>query len=97
MDLLIVQTALKSSLHRETVVIGKDTDVLILLLRHMNPESSSVYLFNEGKNMKPGKLWNIQVIADKLSNDVCKRLFFHMPYSVVIQLHVFMEWVKVWV
>ena len=76
MDLLIVQTALKSSLHRETVVIGKDTDVLILLLRHMNPESSSVYLFNEGKNMKPGKLWNIQVIADKLSNDVCKRLFF---------------------
>jgi hypothetical protein len=41
----------------------------------MNPESSSVYLFNEGKNMKPGKLWNIKVIADKLSNDVCKRLF----------------------
>ena len=36
-DLLIVQTAVKSSLHRETVVISKDTDLLILLLHHMNP------------------------------------------------------------
>ena len=28
-DLLIVQTAVKSSLHRETVLLGKDTDLLI--------------------------------------------------------------------
>ncbi len=34
------------------------------------------YLFNEVKNIKPGKLWNVKVIADKLGNDVCKRLFF---------------------
>ena len=35
-DVLIVQTAIRSSVTRPTVVNGEDTNLLILLLHHVN-------------------------------------------------------------
>ena len=49
-DLLIVKTALECAQSRNTVVIGDDTDLLVLLCYHNNFQSPfSVYLKSEPK------------------------------------------------
>ena len=75
-DVLIVQTAVDFSRSQNVVVIGDDTDLLVLLIYHVNENSQSVYLKNEGKKGQPGKLWDIKDIRGKLGIDFCRRILF---------------------
>lgn len=55
-DCLIVNTAIKKSQNGHTVLVGEDTDLLILLLHHAKQTTFSLFLFNQGKKGSPGKL-----------------------------------------
>ena len=48
-DVLIVQTAIRSAVTRPTVVIGEDTDLLILLLHHVNQGCHRIFFTSEQK------------------------------------------------
>ena len=48
-DVLIIQTVIQSSSTANTVVVGEDTDLLILLLHHANMDSKELYFRPEPK------------------------------------------------
>ena len=72
-DLLIVQKAMKSATLSDSVLVGDDTDLLILLCYHdifFRPEPK--------KTTKIHRVWNIQIIKEQLGADVSNHtLFLH--------------------
>ena len=72
-DLLIVQTAITSAATRPTVVIGEDTDLLILLLHHVNEDCQRIFFTSEQKSRSKGptKLWDIKHVKSMLGQEVC--------------------------
>ena len=67
-DLLIVKTALECAHSSNTVVIGDDTDLLVLLCYHNNVQSPfSVYLKSEQKkDSSKFRIWNIKCTQEKI-------------------------------
>jgi hypothetical protein len=59
-DLLIAQTAVDCALSSEVIVIGEDTDLLVLLIHHVNQQCKRV-IFKSDKMAinKKVKIWNI--------------------------------------
>ncbi|CAC5372602.1 unnamed protein product [Mytilus coruscus] len=76
-DLLIALTAVDCALSSEVVVIGKDTDLLVLLIHHVNQQCKRV-IFKSDKMAinKKMKIWNIQQTKEFLGEDVCNLLPF---------------------
>ena len=52
-DVLIVQTAVGSARSKDTVVIGDDTDLLVLLLYHAEMNAHELFLRSESKKSAP--------------------------------------------
>ena len=82
-DLLIVQMALESAKVSATVLVGDDTDLLVLLCYHYEPsESHDIFFKPEPKKLKSGKIrkqprtWHIRYTKAKLGDDVCKNILF---------------------
>ena len=75
-DCLIVETAIERSTSGKTVLVGDDTDLLILLLHHAKPNGHNLFLCNQGKRGLSGKLWNIQAIQEHLGVQTCRHLLF---------------------
>lgn len=75
-DVMIVQTAITQSATNEVVVIGEDTDLLILLLYHADPEKHNVYLKSEQKqtSVKKVKIWDILKAKSNLGGKTCTLL-----------------------
>ena len=48
-DLLIVQTAVQAALSHNTVLVGDDTDLLVLMLYHGEMDSNDLYFIPEPK------------------------------------------------
>ena len=72
-DVLIVQTAIQSAVTRPTVVIGEDTDLLNLLLHHINQDCHRIFFTSEQKLRSKGttKLWDIKHVKSKLGQEIC--------------------------
>ena len=75
-DCLIVTTAIEHSQRTDTAVIGDHTDLLVLLLYHGAKTNHKLFLFNQGKNGKKGKCWDIFQILNILIAEVCNSLLF---------------------
>ena len=76
-DLLITETAVKLCKSDVTVVVGEDTDLLILLVHHVPLRcSKDLYLYSEPKKGAAGKTWIIQDVKAKLGISACIRLLF---------------------
>lgn len=76
-DVLIIQTAIQSSKTVNTVVVGEDTDLLILLLHHADMDGKELYFRPEPKrNAKKVRLWNIKISKEKLGSRICSKLLF---------------------
>lgn len=77
-DVLIVLTAAESALTKPTVVIGEDTDLLVLLCHYAVTGSCKIFLTSEAKhNVKtPVKVWDIHLTKEKLGNDICQNILF---------------------
>ena len=76
-DVLIVLTAVGSSRHKETVLIGDDTDLLVLLLHHAEMDAHGVFLKSEpNKSAQQNKIWCIRQSKRLLCADVCDHILF---------------------
>ena len=60
-DVLIVPTAVASARHKETVLIGDDTDLLVLLLHLAEIDAHEVFLKSEpNKSAQQNKIWCVR-------------------------------------
>ena len=76
-DLLIVQQAIKSATTTNTVLVGDDTDLIILLCYHASLESHDLFFCPEQrKNMKKPHIWNIKATKQMLGPDICNHILF---------------------
>ncbi|MES9879833.1 MAG: hypothetical protein ABW185_03030 [Sedimenticola sp.] len=78
-DVLIVQTAVACSTTASTVVVGEDTDLLILLCYHTRPgEGYDIYFKPESKmgTKKQQRCWDIKMTQRVLGGDVCSHMLF---------------------
>ena len=72
-DCLIVKTTLDVAASSTTVLIGEDTDLLVLLLYHVTDNLHGVYIMPSGRK---AKLWDIKTARAKIGTETCKRLLF---------------------
>ena len=76
-DLLIVQKAVESAAIVNTVLVGDDTDLLILLCYHASLDSHSIFFRPEPKKTtKNPRVWDIQVVMEQLGPEVCSHILF---------------------
>lgn len=76
-DLLIVKTAVESARSRPTILVGDDTDLLILLLFYAEFDSHSLFFIPEPKsNTTKRRVWNIKNVKLELGRDVCQNILF---------------------
>ena len=75
-DLLIVQKAVESASSMETVLVGDDTDLLVLLIHHVPLESKDIFFASERKKNSKGRVWNIKKVKAGLGPLLCKHILF---------------------
>ena len=76
-DLLIVLTAVKSEETMNTVLVGDDTDLLVLLCYHGNLASHELFFKLEPKkDEKKVRVWNIKALRDILRPQTSKHFLF---------------------
>ena len=74
-DVLIVQKAVESSELRKTVLIGDDTDLLVLLIFYANIEFHDIFFIPQQKS-KSSRIWNIKEVKKQLDPDITRHIFF---------------------
>ncbi|XP_062517868.1 uncharacterized protein LOC134193097 [Corticium candelabrum] len=86
-DLLSVQKSVESAKMLTTILVGDDTDLLILLCYHSSLHSHRVFFQPEPKkSTKNPRVWNIQVVKEQLGPEICTHVLYCMPSLDVIQL-----------
>lgn len=76
-DCLIAQETLEAAKSETTVLVGEDTDLLVLLLHHVKREHHDVFFSAGGvSGAKRAKVWNIKMVQQALGTEVCHRLLF---------------------
>ncbi|CAC5413385.1 unnamed protein product [Mytilus coruscus] len=81
-DVLIVQTAVESAKSTTTVLIGEDTDLLVLLCYHMNSRNHNIIFQSEMKqSTKKFKVWDLKKTKKVLGEEFCKVLPFDHAIS----------------
>ncbi|KAL8599197.1 hypothetical protein ACOMHN_007913 [Nucella lapillus] len=61
-------------MEHNVVLIGEDTDLLILLLHHCTPDHHPVFFTSTRSSS--AKVWDIQAVQSVLGEDVCKHILF---------------------
>ncbi|KAG1678682.1 hypothetical protein GQR58_013306 [Nymphon striatum] len=74
-DYDIVQAAIALSEYKTTTLIGEDTDLLILLLHHMDSHKKTLY-FRSDKKSKEQRVYNINTLKECLGQQLCSQLLF---------------------
>ena len=70
-DLLIVTTAVETAKFEDTVLVGDDTDRLILLIFYADLNAKGVFFAPEPKaNSKKNRTWNIKQLKETLGSSV---------------------------
>ena len=76
-DLLIVQKAVQSATTSKTVLVGEDTDLIVLLCYLASLDSHDLFFRPEPKkNTKNLHVWNIRATKEKLGQDICNNILF---------------------
>ena len=76
-DLLIVKTAVESARTKTTVLVGDDTDLLVLLCYHASEDGCDFYFRPEPKaNARGARFWHMKKVKDQLGREVCRNLLF---------------------
>ena len=73
---LIVKTAVESARERNTVLVGDDTDLLVLLCFYTRSDSFDRYFKPERKANSRRRVWNMKKVKEQLGDDVCHDLLF---------------------
>ena len=73
----MVQKAVQSAAISTTVLVGEDTDLVVLLCYHASLDSHDLFFSPEPKkNTKKLCIWNIRAIKEKLSQRICNFILF---------------------
>ena len=75
-DVMIIKTALESARERHTVLVGNDTDLLVLLCFYTRSDSFDLYFKPEPKANSRRRVWNMKKVKEQLGDDVCHDLLF---------------------
>ena len=77
-DVLIVKTAITSAVSKNTVLVGDDTDLLVLLCSQPPSTACQIYFRPEQKknSKNPTKCWNIKLVQAVLGRNICDHLLF---------------------
>ena len=75
-DRLIVKVALEKARLSHTVLLGEDTDLLILLLFHLTPQHWPVFFGSSKSGLNQAKIWDIQKVQNELGSSLCQQLLF---------------------
>ena len=77
-DVLMVQTTIASADRKNTVLIGDDTDLLVLLCSQASETSFDIYFRPQPKlnSKKTPRCWNIKLVQAALGKDICDNLLF---------------------
>ena len=75
-DVLIVQKAIESANSKDTVLVGDDSDLLVLLLYHLTSTSYNLFLAPEPKKNAKQRVWNIKQAREDLGLFSCKHILF---------------------
>ena len=73
-DCVIVQVALRSAMEYATVLVGEDTDLLILLLFHVKSDMKDVFF--SSTRASATRRWEIKRTQSCLGPNVCKNILF---------------------
>ena len=77
-DSLIVKTAVELAQHKETCIIGDDTDLLVIAIDYVfkSKEINNLYILNEPRTTKKERIWSIQKLVATLGVVKCKHILF---------------------
>ena len=76
-DLLIVKTAVESPRTSTTVLVGDDTDLLVLLCYHASEDGYDIYFRPEpNANARGTRVWLMKKVKEQLGKEVCRNLLF---------------------
>ena len=82
-DLLIVMKAVQSANSSNTVLVGDDTDLRILLSHRASIESHDLFLCPEPKKTtKQPHIWNIKVTKQSIGPDICQHIFLDVTRHI---------------
>ena len=74
-DLLIVKTAVESARTNTTVLVGDDTDLLVLLCYQASKDGCDLYFRPEPKaNARGTRVWHMKRVKDHLGREACTNL-----------------------
>ncbi len=81
-DTLIASTAVQEATSHDTVVVGEDTDVLVLLCHHGDDSSHNLlYKSDIRRANKTNKVWDIKKTKTVLGPELCSMLPFIHAYT----------------
>ena len=75
-DFLIARKAIQSAEIMETVLIGEDTDLLVLLLYHANLQNHDLFFTSDAKGGSKSRVWNIKKAKNSLGSYTCQHILF---------------------
>ncbi|KAK3104651.1 hypothetical protein FSP39_007130 [Pinctada imbricata] len=92
-DIMIVQTALSISKEEDVVLIGKDTDLLVLLCHHEDMKNKSIFFTTEPKQQiqQTPKIWDIKRTKEVLGKLSVVSFWLSMRLVGVIQRLAYLE------
>ena len=76
-NLLVVQKAVRSATTSKTVLVGEDTNLIVLLCYHASLDSHDFFFCSEPKkNIKKFHVWNIRATKEKLGQGIYSNILF---------------------
>ena len=77
---LIVQTALKAAKAYPAVLIGEDTDLLVLVMHYFMNEKSLYFTYEQKQNLQQAKVWNTDH-AKQILGKICNGILVIYAFS----------------
>ena len=72
-----VRKAVESARSIITILVGDDTDLLVLLIFHVELNANNIYFAPEPKtNSKKSRIWNIKLLKVTLGSTMCDNILF---------------------
>ena len=92
-DVLIAQKAIESASVQDTVLVGDDTDLLVLLLYHSNPTGNGLFFAPEPNKNAKQRVWDLKQAKRDIRPFVCKHiLFLHALLGCDTTSRLFWHW-----
>ena len=73
-DALIVNSSNEAAKLKSTVVVGKDTDILMLLIHGVQLCDHSVFFTSDEKSNTARKLWDVKYAKEVLGEEICNAI-----------------------